>query len=112
MEGEHHSLCGDRYLFVFSNDGKLVGELQVHTLFPTHPFGYAAHLHWFIAGRLYRLRRDVREMTSTGDFYSRVPGWVHHEDLLHWNRENDPVILKKVQARNERLAAKAEEESR
>lgn len=46
-------------------------------------------------------------MTSTGDFYSRVPGWVNHEDLLNWNRENDPTILRKVQARNERLGRSA-----
>lgn len=46
-------------------------------------------------------------MTPTGDFYSRVPGWVNHEDLLNWNRENDPTILRKVQARNERLARSA-----
>ena len=43
-------------------------------------------------------------MNPAGDLYSRVPGWVAQEDLLQFNRENDPVILRKVQARNDRLS--------
>jgi hypothetical protein len=51
--------------------------------------------------RLYKLRVSVREMNTSGDLYSRVPGWVNPEDLLEYNRQNDPEILRKVQRRQE-----------
>lgn len=45
-------------------------------------------------------------MNHSADLYARVPGWVAQEDLTAFNRENDPVILRKVQ---QRAAAKSEE---